>query len=476
MPFRPSQARGVVFAGLITAGVAAPALAADTGVMDIEDADRVLHETERALDETQRIRAVLDARVEAVRDEVESVRREMIATAAKAQGLERQLTDLESDLALLNEQRAAKTSAFEARRNDLVHALAALQRMGRSPPEGLLLMPAAYDEISRTRLLLAGAVRALDPMARELGDELKDLDRVDRQIGEQRERISIEAHKLDEQRAHLKALLDRKGSLQAETEAQWRGARDMAERLSREAKTMQDLIRRLEIADIDPFATYPAPSVPEKHADVAAHESAGEDAADAESSVEVAAAAAERAAEPDVTAPEQAEDSEAIPPAPAKMARVSVDATETPAASVRTAEIHSVNDARGMFNFPAIGKLVRRFGQTTAPGVTAKGILIETRSAAQIVAPYDGRVAFAGPFRDYGQLLIISHGEGYHTLLAGLGRIDAKVGQWVSAGEPVGVMMSSADERPNLYVELRRNGRPINPLPWLAAGNTKVQG
>lgn len=475
MLFPPSPARGLVLAGLLVAGVAAPALAADTVVLDIEDADRVLQETERALDETERIRAVLDARVEAVRDEVERVRSEMITAAAKAQALERQLTELESDLGLLNEQRAAKTSAFEKRRTDLVHALAALQRLGRRPPEGLLLMPAAYDEISRTRLLLAGAVRALDPLARELRDELQDLDRVDRQINEQRERIAVEARKLDDQRAHLKTLLDRKGSLQAETEAQWRGARAMAARLSREAKTMQDLIRQLAIADVDPYASYPSASAVEGDGEGAA-DRPGEETADGEATIEVAAADSKDPAETEDAAAEPADAGEPIQPAPAKATLASVDATAGRAGAVRRAEIRTVDDARGLFNFPATGKLVRRFGQTTAPGVTAKGILIETRSAAQIVAPYNGRVAFAGPFRDYGQLLIIAHGEGYHTLLAGLGRIDAKVGQWVSAGEPVGVMMSSADERPNLYVELRRNGRPINPLPWLAAGNTKVQG
>lgn len=474
MPFPPSPARGLVLAGVLVAGAAAPALAADTVVLDIEDADRVLQETERALDETERIRAVLDARVEAVRDEVERVRSEMISAAAKAQALERQLTELESDLGLLNEQRETKSSAFQERRTDLVQALAALQRIGRSPPEGLLLMPAAYDEISRTRLLLAGAVRALDPLARELRDELHDLDRVDRQINEQRERIAVEARKLDDQRAHLKTLLDRKGSLQAETEAQWRGARAMAARLSREAKTMQDLIRQLAIADVDPYASYPSASEAERDKDVAGSD---EEPADAEATIDVAAAFdSKQPAETEDASAEPADSGEPIQPAPAKATLASVDRAAGPAGAVRRAEIRTVDDARGLFNFPATGKLVRRFGQTTAPGVTAKGILIETRSAAQIVAPYNGRVAFAGPFRDYGQLLIIAHGEGYHTLLAGLGRIDAKVGQWVSAGEPVGVMMSSADERPNLYVELRRNGRPINPLPWLAAGNTKVQG
>ena len=94
-----------------------------------------------------------------------------------------------------------------------------------------------------------------------------------------------------------------------------------------------------------------------------------------------------------------------------------------------------------------------------------------------MIAPFDGVVAFAGAFRGYGQLLIIEHSEGYHTLLAGLGRVDGEVGQRVLAGEPVGVMATSeTDGAPSssLYVELRRDGQPINPLPWLADRTGKV--
>ena len=106
----------------------------------------------------------------------------------------------------------------------------------------------------------------------------------------------------------------------------------------------------------------------------------------------------------------------------------------------------------------------------------SKGITIETRADAQVVTPYDGEVVFAGRFRGYGQLLIIQHGEGYHTLLAGFSRIDSVLGQWLLAGEPVGVMGRGSNGNPALYVELRRNGDAINPLPWLAASDRKVSG
>ena len=124
---------------------------------------------------------------------------------------------------------------------------------------------------------------------------------------------------------------------------------------------------------------------------------------------------------------------------------------------------------------PVAGPLVARFGEVDATGSRAKGILIQTRPGATVLAPYDGQVIYRGPFRSYGEILIIQHGGGYHSVLAGLGRSDAAVGQWVLAGEPVGAMGSPQDGKARLYVELRRDGHPIDPAPWLGKSDTNVE-
>ena len=125
---------------------------------------------------------------------------------------------------------------------------------------------------------------------------------------------------------------------------------------------------------------------------------------------------------------------------------------------------------------PVHGRVLLSFGQPGEGGQPHRGITIEARPGARLVAPYDGKIVFAGPFRTYGLILIIEHSEGYHTLLAGLGRIDGAVGQSVSAGEPVGTAGSTETGNSSIYVELRRNGQPIDPLPWLAPPNEKVSG
>jgi len=169
-------------------------------------------------------------------------------------------------------------------------------------------------------------------------------------------------------------------------------------------------------------------------------------------------------------------------------------AAEDRAASQRTLQarvtdglagrVRRLGEARGQMALPARGRVVLAFGQPGEGGQPHRGVSIEARADAQVVAPFDGQIVFAGPFRGYGRILIIEHGEGYHTLLAGLGRIDVSPGQVVALGEPIattgnadpGGPAPSGNAGPVLYVELRRHGQPINPAPWLAASDGKVSG
>ena len=125
---------------------------------------------------------------------------------------------------------------------------------------------------------------------------------------------------------------------------------------------------------------------------------------------------------------------------------------------------------RSLPHLPVAGKVIKNFGGKV------QGATVRTRRAAEVVAPKAGRVVFAGPFRGYGRLLIIQHPGGYHMLFAGLRRLHASLGDEVLAGEPIGAMDSRLGRATDLYIELRHSGRPVNPLPWLAANSNKVSG
>ncbi len=143
--------------------------------------------------------------------------------------------------------------------------------------------------------------------------------------------------------------------------------------------------------------------------------------------------------------------------------------------------------AHGLLAYPTQGTRIREFGESDGYGSPAKGISIATRGKAQVTAPCDGWIVYAGPFRSYGELLIINAGEGYHVLLAGMKDVNVVTEQFVRAGEPIGNMGQQAvnsaaiggiegDDRPVLYVEFRRKDRSINPGPWWAGNDEKVRG
>ncbi|MDD3288538.1 MAG: peptidoglycan DD-metalloendopeptidase family protein [Alphaproteobacteria bacterium] len=116
---------------------------------------------------------------------------------------------------------------------------------------------------------------------------------------------------------------------------------------------------------------------------------------------------------------------------------------------------------------PVSGKMTRPYGVRDSYGVLSQGLTIAAATGSPIVAPKNGRVVFAGPFKGYGQIVILAHIGGYHSFLAGFGRIDAEIGQEVAAGEPLGTLpekTASNSSRPELYFEWRKRGEPINPL------------
>ena len=121
--------------------------------------------------------------------------------------------------------------------------------------------------------------------------------------------------------------------------------------------------------------------------------------------------------------------------------------------------------AKGRLSRPARGPLVTAFHSELSKGVVSNGIDIKTAAKAQVIAPFDGTVIYAGPFKNFANLVIIDHGEGYTSLLSGLGETDTEVGQTLLAGEPIGTMPADANSK--LHMEIRKNNHPVDPNEWI---------
>jgi septal ring factor EnvC (AmiA/AmiB activator) len=144
-------------------------------------------------------------------------------------------------------------------------------------------------------------------------------------------------------------------------------------------------------------------------------------------------------------------------------------------------------EAKGTVARPLTGPVIKDFGAPDGQGGTLRGVVIGGRPKGLVTAPADGSVSYAGPFRSFGRLLIINAGDGYYLLLAGMDQISVETGQFVLAGEPVGHMGETSSlsaafgavegSGPALYVEFRKDGASIDPRPWWAKSQTeRVRG
>jgi len=342
-----------------------------------------------------------------------------VAAARLIQDHEARISDLIQQLDTLNQDLQSKRETLNQRRKQMGVVLTALQRVAQYPPEALIARPITPGDTVRSAILLRAAIPELERRAVVLRDDLAAL----RETHDEAERRHLEldaAQKdLAQQRKLLQTLLGRKSRLRRRTVAKSQAADQEMKSLAAEARSLRELMTRLEAAR------------------------------------------------------EKRRKAESMAP---RGKTSSASATQGPPPGLSGKPIE---ESFGKLPFPVVGKVIARYGQKSPSGLTHKGITLETRAGAQVIAPYEGRVAFSGPFRGYGQLLIIEHGEGYHTLLAGMTRLDGTVGQWFLAGEPVGIMGRNASDenggKPTLYVELRRKGQPINPLPWLAVRSGKTE-
>lgn len=401
---------------------------------DVNAADSKLQNVEQKIKAKQAESDREKARAEKLKTELADISQMLIAAAKRVQDQESSVAGLEMELSRLERVERQKETQLRDRQRQFSGVMMALSRIARFPTEALIAQPIPPEETVRSAILLRAAVPAIEQRATVLKGELDDLALARLKVDDQRQAVQGAAEVLREEEQRIEAIRKQKAALRAEAISKGRAAQSQARDLAKQAKNLRDLVGKLTKARTEAARK--------------AQELAEEEARKKARSV------LHLAPKSDQPAPE-----------------IDVSVQDVSALG----GIGKISKARGKLPFPAVGRLVGLYGQELDGGLTSKGVSIETRSQARVITPFDGNVVFAGPFRGYGQLLIIDHGEGYHSLLAGLGRIDAAIGQPVLAGEPVAIMGDDGKQSV-LYVEFRRDNEPINPLPWLVQRKTDPQG
>ncbi len=453
---------------LLTAAVAAlPLSVAWPDVRD--DVQEMIKQTESSLRAGEARQQSLKQKARSLAEQIDDLRLRATRTAHLAQQEEAKLNAIDARLQQLHQQNDDYRRRLGGLQDGMARSVAALARVQRQPATALLAAPGTVLDAARGGRLLAAALPALHRDAGAVGELLKAAKevRLELQTEQRQRRQSLAA--LAARRQELTGLLDQRAkSEQGLRKAAARESQRLA-MLASKASDLRGLLQRLEqAARVEEVPLAGPRSVPDSRSaretpKPSKNEDANTDSREAGAAAESDQRRRRLAAEmartlgvdrPAIEAPKDGEPEQrlsALVPGPKAFAKL-----------------------RGRLMLPAKGRRIGRFGESTGFGPRAQGITLRTRRGAQVVAPYDGQVVFAGPFRDYGLILIISHGGGYHSLLAGLAKLQAVVGQTMLMGEPVGVM--GGDDKRSLYVELRRKGTAINPNPWWSSSRERASG
>lgn len=449
---------------LLAVTAPAPALAESPPAADV--AKQKLETKRNELENVQKRTQTLQSDVEGLAAERERLNSRLVETADLIKKSEAQLTGIETRVGELEEQQRILKGSLNQRNDQIAKLLAALQRMGRNPPPVLITRREDALEMVRSAMLLSAAFPELGSQAKALMTRLNELVRVMTEIRTQGEQLRAEMTRLTDARTRLAGLMEEKKTSLDERQSELKRMRVAATDISRNVSDLNELISRLDqaVKDNTGLGAYDEQ-----------RKKAPAQASPALPSPSVPPAAKTPPSEPPIAAP----------PAGSKgMDVVELSPGATLGSPGRIKPEIAFSDAVGRLPMPAQGRQVLSFAEKTQFGGQSKGIVLETRQGAQVTSPCDGWIVYAGEFRSYGQLLIINAGGGYHVLLAGLSQIDVQPGQFVLAAEPVGTMNgwpqqvqpAAANNAPVLYVEFRKDGRPIDPDPWWVAGHRKVQG
>ena len=333
-------------------------------------------------------------------DEIRSVQKQMVRSARAVQEKENTLLRLEKELEKLRVEEESLTEKLNKSKAQTVRLVTALQSLALKPREQIFLEKQAPAHILRSRLMLNRSVPIVRCMTKEVLTDIEKLEETKLEIQTKIRNVKETMTKLTSRTTQMNGLIERKTKLQAEYDASHQKARKRIVALANQAKDIKELLVRLEN---------------------------------------------EKQRQLEEERKRKQEEDE-------KLKTV-----------VTFEDTGDFSKALGMLNYPVIGQVIENYGDATVKGMHAKGMTMKAVEGATVLSPYNGTVLFSGPFKSYGNMLIIDCSDGYLILLAGLDEMNASTGQEVMAGEPVGKM---GIERLKLYIEIRKDGQAIDPKPW----------
>ncbi len=397
--------------------------------------------TRRELETLSQSITVSDEKTKALEAEIakldksrQTLRDEIVKSAAMRKDMEEKILAGEKRLEGMREREAGVRASLHDRRGLLAEVLAALQRMGRNPPPALLVTPDDALASVRSAILLGAVVPGIRKETDALIDDLSALMDIKSDIDREHTELTDAMQKRVEEEKRSELLIAENEALATTNNRTLAAERRRAEELAARASSLEGLIGSLE-QEIG--------SVRDAAALAKSQEEARRNQSDAEREK---ARALARDSVPDKN---------------------------------RIAPAYEFQELQAKLDYPVAGDVLRRFGDADGTGHDSQGMTLATNAGALVTAPSDGWIVFAGTFRSYGRMIILNAGEGYHLVLSGMDKVNVREGQFVVAGEPLAVMgekrvasvnaLTLETDKPTLYIEFRKNGKPVDSQPWWSA-------
>jgi septal ring factor EnvC (AmiA/AmiB activator) len=390
-----------------------------------------LRELAKSLAESRDRTKTLQAGLIGIERTSAGLRQALVASAEKRKSLEKQTLEDEAKLRDLEAKLAKVKASLHDRRGLLAEVLAALQRMGRNPPPALLVSPDDALSSVRSAILLGAVVPGVRHETDRLAADLKSLTDLSVALTAQRQTYVTTMASAIEEEQRMNALLDENAKLSAKNKGDLERENQRVEQLAARATSLENLIASLE------------------------------------RSISSARQAADAA---------RASDRNMAALTPAERTRLQEEAGAVLPDKNRIAPAYPFSVLKAKLELPVAGEIIRRVGDDDGTGHPAQGLTVAAGPGLVVTAPADGWVMFAGPFRSYGEMVIMNAGENYHILLSGMDKVSVRQGQFVVSGEPVGQMgakriasatgLNLETDRPTLYIEFRKDGKPVDSRPW----------
>ena len=356
----------------------------------------------------------LDSRSIELAREIASLSERIVTISEDIQTRNKAIDGVEIELGGLEASHELARLALMENNNHLSAAVGVLARLRKNPPEALLLTPNQKSQLQLRVVVLSSFMSALSADVTKISRALSRSEAVHVKHRRRQLELTDAKEELEVEQAKLERVLRRKSSLQAALFSDRKSAAEEVASLASKAEDLEELVATLKSASPGHFE----PMVP------------------------------------------------------------SVSRQKNPDATQRLNDSHVAHTLpnQNSLPYPTEGPIIRDFGERLENGTYSQGIFVQAGGGAYVVAPREGQIVFSGHFRTYGRLLIIEHAGGYHSLLAGFSRMYSGIGDWVRAGEPVGVMGDEERQGAVLYVEVRLEGEPVSPRDWLELIDRKVNG